>query len=190
MNRNLKTRHVHLLRLEDMMAGKTQRYDGATSSNSPSSPSTCLSHFWSSALRSKTLTSPSLRTHNADALLRRLTLFDLLLIGVGASIGAGIFVITGTVARDAGPGPALNYPCLYWITYLELENESKVTYLKLEIELRSQNLYERNDLLHDLFLFRENLTLVFAICFKMYVVLYVLTYFKSLNTTVQHFSMG
>jgi APA family basic amino acid/polyamine antiporter len=26
------------------------------------------------------------------------------LLGIGASIGAGIFVVTGTVARDAGPG--------------------------------------------------------------------------------------
>lgn len=36
--------------------------------------------------------------------MRRLGVFDLILIGIGASIGAGIFVVTGTVARDAGPG--------------------------------------------------------------------------------------
>ena len=34
-------------------------------------------------------------------------MFDLILIGIGASIGAGIFVVTGTVARDAGPGASL-----------------------------------------------------------------------------------
>ncbi|TXG62529.1 hypothetical protein EZV62_009523 [Acer yangbiense] len=121
MNTKRKTRHVHdLFRFQDNvnikhnMGGETvvedRRYNSSTSSNSPSSPSTCLSHFWSSALRAKTLTSPSVRsTHNGDALLRRLGLFDLLLIGVGASIGAGIFVVTGTVARDAGPGVTVSF---------------------------------------------------------------------------------
>nr|GFA79854.1 cationic amino acid transporter 9, chloroplastic-like [Tanacetum cinerariifolium] len=37
-------------------------------------------------------------------LVRRLGPFDLVLLGIGASIGAGIFVVTGTVARDVGPG--------------------------------------------------------------------------------------
>jgi amino acid permease len=37
-------------------------------------------------------------------LSRRLGLVDLILLGIGASIGAGIFVVTGTVAHDAGPG--------------------------------------------------------------------------------------
>lgn len=37
-------------------------------------------------------------------LSRRLGLADLILLGIGASIGAGIFVVTGTVAHDAGPG--------------------------------------------------------------------------------------
>jgi APA family basic amino acid/polyamine antiporter len=36
-------------------------------------------------------------------------LFDLILLGVGASIGAGIFVVTGTVARDAGPGVTVSF---------------------------------------------------------------------------------
>lgn len=64
-----------------------------------------FSNFWSSALRAKTLASSkdndSVRT---DGLIRRLGLFDLILLGIGASIGAGIFVVTGTVAHDAGPG--------------------------------------------------------------------------------------
>lgn len=38
------------------------------------------------------------------ALSRKLGLADLILLGIGASIGAGIFVVTGTVAHDAGPG--------------------------------------------------------------------------------------
>ncbi|KAM7277169.1 hypothetical protein ACFE04_019035 [Oxalis oulophora] len=73
---------------------------------------TWLAHFWSSALRSKNLTSPqdiSVRTNSSDGLVRRLGLFDLILIGVGASIGAGIFVVTGTVARDAGPAVTISF---------------------------------------------------------------------------------
>nr|GLL40761.1 cationic amino acid transporter 9, chloroplastic [Ipomoea trifida] len=36
-------------------------------------------------------------------------LFDLLLLGIGASIGAGIFVVTGTVAHEAGPGVTISF---------------------------------------------------------------------------------
>ncbi|KAK1364584.1 Cationic amino acid transporter 9, chloroplastic [Heracleum sosnowskyi] len=69
-----------------------------------------FSNFWSSALRAKTLPSSkdnhSLRT---DGLIRRLGLFDLILLGIGASIGAGIFVVTGTVAHDVGPGVTISF---------------------------------------------------------------------------------
>lgn len=86
------------------------RNQKSRSTNSPSSSSvssSCFSHFWSSALRAKPLSSSSevsVRTNSGDGLIRRLGIFDLVLLGVGASIGAGIFVVTGTVARDAGPG--------------------------------------------------------------------------------------
>lgn len=43
------------------------------------------------------------------ALSRKLGLADLILLGIGASIGAGIFVVTGTVAHDAGPGVVLSF---------------------------------------------------------------------------------
>lgn len=83
--------------------------DKPTAVSSSSSSSSYISRLWSSALRTKTLASSSpydvsARTVGGDALVRRLGLLDLILIGVGASVGAGIFVITGTVARDAGPG--------------------------------------------------------------------------------------
>ncbi|EFJ31138.1 hypothetical protein SELMODRAFT_409080 [Selaginella moellendorffii] len=42
-------------------------------------------------------------------LVRKLGMVDLILLGIGASIGAGIFVITGTVAHDAGPGVAVSF---------------------------------------------------------------------------------
>jgi APA family basic amino acid/polyamine antiporter len=43
------------------------------------------------------------------ALHRTLGLLDLTLIGVGASIGAGIFVLTGISARKAGPAVVLSF---------------------------------------------------------------------------------
>lgn len=77
-------------------------------SSSTSSSTSFLAHFWSSALRAKPLPAPSadtsVRTNSGDGLVRRLGLLDLVLLGIGASIGAGIFVVTGTVARDTGPG--------------------------------------------------------------------------------------
>jgi hypothetical protein len=72
------------------------------------------SHFAASALRVKA--PPSLygndalekrlggNAASAGRLSRKLGVLDLILLGIGASIGAGIFVITGTVAHDAGPG--------------------------------------------------------------------------------------
>ena len=75
------------------------------------SSSTWWSNFCSSALRTKPQVSPSENSVRAvgDGLVRRLGLLDLVLIGVGASIGAGIFVVTGTVARDVGPGSSFFY---------------------------------------------------------------------------------
>ena len=84
----------------------TAPYNTTSSSNSSSSSSTWWSNFCSSALRTKPQVSPSENSVRVvgDGLVRRLGLLDLVLIGVGASIGAGIFVVTGTVARDVGPG--------------------------------------------------------------------------------------
>ncbi|KAJ6940105.1 hypothetical protein NC651_006295 [Populus alba x Populus x berolinensis] len=80
--------------------------------SSSSSPS-WFSHFCSSALRTKPINSPVdtilVSRNSTDALVRRLGLLDLILLGVGASIGAGIFVVTGTVARDAGPGVTFSF---------------------------------------------------------------------------------
>ncbi|XP_031398032.1 cationic amino acid transporter 9, chloroplastic [Punica granatum] len=92
---------------------KSRGTDANPSSSSSSSSSSCCSHFWSSALRAKTLPPPSdpsaVRTVSSDGLVRRLGLLDLVLIGIGASIGAGIFVVTGTVARDAGPAVTISF---------------------------------------------------------------------------------
>ncbi|GAB4844293.1 Cationic amino acid transporter 9, chloroplastic [Ancistrocladus abbreviatus] len=92
---------------------------GRRSDGSSISSSNICSTFWASARRSKPLDphSPSggggvaVRTISGDdeGLIRRLGLFDLILIGIGASIGAGIFVVTGTVARDAGPAVTISF---------------------------------------------------------------------------------
>jgi APA family basic amino acid/polyamine antiporter len=48
--------------------------------------------------------------HGAKALKRTLSALDLTLLGIGAIIGTGIFVLTGTAAANqAGPGIALSY---------------------------------------------------------------------------------
>ncbi|MBK5296148.1 MAG: amino acid permease [Vicinamibacteria bacterium] len=48
--------------------------------------------------------------HGGKALKRTLTAFDLTLLGIGAIIGTGIFVLTGTAAANqAGPGIVLSY---------------------------------------------------------------------------------
>ncbi|KAK9058973.1 hypothetical protein SSX86_021591 [Deinandra increscens subsp. villosa] len=76
-----------------------------------SSGSSFFSQFWSSALRAKPLSNSSdvVRINSGEGLVRRLGPFDLILLGIGASIGAGIFVVTGTVARDAGPGVTISF---------------------------------------------------------------------------------
>ncbi|XP_020247110.1 cationic amino acid transporter 9, chloroplastic [Asparagus officinalis] len=73
-----------------------------------SSASSFISAFCSASLRRKTLpVGPT--DSRSDDLVRGLGLVDLVLIGIGASIGAGIFVVTGTVARDAGPGVTISF---------------------------------------------------------------------------------
>jgi basic amino acid/polyamine antiporter, APA family len=48
--------------------------------------------------------------HHEDALHRSLTCFDLILMGIGAIIGAGVFVLTGiAAATKAGPAIVLSY---------------------------------------------------------------------------------
>ncbi|KAJ3680581.1 hypothetical protein LUZ60_016859 [Juncus effusus] len=69
-----------------------------------------LSNFRAAALRRKPIDvdlAPSFA--GAGGLERRLGAFELVLLGIGASIGAGIFVVTGTVARDAGPGVTISF---------------------------------------------------------------------------------
>src|SRR5512139_4236967 len=48
--------------------------------------------------------------HGSKALRRSLSAWDLTLLGIGAIIGTGIFVLTGTAAANqAGPGIVLSY---------------------------------------------------------------------------------
>jgi basic amino acid/polyamine antiporter, APA family len=65
-----------------------------------------LSGFCAAALRRKPLgaRASAAAAATGEGLVRQLGVLDLVLLGIGASIGAGIFVVTGTVARDAGPG--------------------------------------------------------------------------------------
>ncbi|KAL3613694.1 Cationic amino acid transporter 9, chloroplastic [Castilleja foliolosa] len=80
-----------------------------SSAMTPSSPPSFYSSFLSSALRKKPISPASNTVVSDEGLVRRLGLFDLVFIGVGASIGAGIFVVTATVAHDAGPGVTISF---------------------------------------------------------------------------------
>ena len=46
---------------------------------------------------------------NNNRLQRKLNKFDVTLLGVGASIGAGIFVLTGIAAKMAGPAVCFSF---------------------------------------------------------------------------------
>ncbi|OAE28571.1 hypothetical protein AXG93_2175s1550 [Marchantia polymorpha subsp. ruderalis] len=79
---------------------------------------TWWSEFQHAAVRFKNIpmrhgnTGNDLKGNSEDggsSLERKLGLWDLILLGIGASIGAGIFVVTGTVAQDAGPGVVLSF---------------------------------------------------------------------------------
>ncbi|AQK73225.1 Cationic amino acid transporter 9 chloroplastic [Zea mays] len=70
-----------------------------------------LSGFCAAALRRKPLgaRASAAAAATGEGLVRQLGVLDLVLLGIGASIGAGIFVVTGTVARDAGPGVTISF---------------------------------------------------------------------------------
>ncbi|PIA50336.1 hypothetical protein AQUCO_01300821v1, partial [Aquilegia coerulea] len=73
------------------------------------SSSSWFSNLCSAARRTKNISSSSSVSERGETLVRHLSLFQLILLGIGASIGAGIFVVTGTVARDAGPGVTISF---------------------------------------------------------------------------------
>ena len=68
-------------------------------------------------------------SHHHHALHRHLSLWDLIALGVGASIGSGVFVLVGVVAREyAGPSSCISWAiaclaaCLSGICYAELSS--------------------------------------------------------------------
>ncbi|EEE57503.1 hypothetical protein OsJ_07784 [Oryza sativa Japonica Group] len=71
-----------------------------------------LSGLCAAALRRKPISAHAAHAASGEGLVRQLGVFELVLLGIGASIGAGIFVVTGTVARDAGPGVTISFVLL------------------------------------------------------------------------------
>lgn len=57
-----------------------------------------------SVFRKKSIQDLIAATSGEKSLKRELGAFDLTLLGIGAIIGTGIFVLTGTGAVTAGPG--------------------------------------------------------------------------------------
>uniref|UniRef100_A0A2P2J9A5 Cationic amino acid transporter n=3 Tax=Rhizophora mucronata TaxID=61149 RepID=A0A2P2J9A5_RHIMU len=87
---------------------------GPKNGGSSSGRSSWFSECWLSASRTKSLNASTVDNNvfarnPSNGLARRLGLLDLILLGIGASIGAGIFVVTGTVSRDTGPGVTVSF---------------------------------------------------------------------------------
>lgn len=65
-----------------------------------------LGNFWNTVNRKKTIT----EDFHETPLKKCLNTFDMTLLGIGQMVGAGIYVLTGTVVRDlAGPAAILSY---------------------------------------------------------------------------------
>lgn len=62
-----------------------------------------------SLFRKKSIDQLIAATRGEKALKRELGAFDLTMLGIGAIIGTGIFVLTGTGAVTAGPGLVLSF---------------------------------------------------------------------------------
>jgi len=62
--------------------------------------------------------SPPVSPENEVTFARNLGLFDATMIGIGAMIGAGIFVLTGIAAGEAGPGAILSFALNGLVTLL------------------------------------------------------------------------
>ncbi|KAL5547391.1 hypothetical protein UlMin_007078 [Ulmus minor] len=63
-----------------------------------------------SVIRKKEVDSVNRRRDSRQQLDRKLSAFDLVAIGVGATVGAGVYILVGTVAREhAGPALTLSF---------------------------------------------------------------------------------
>ncbi|KAA0041801.1 hypothetical protein IC582_019741 [Cucumis melo] len=69
-----------------------------------------LSGVFESLVRRKQVDSENVTRENHHQLAKKLSAIDLVAIGVGATIGAGVYILVGTVAREhAGPSLAISF---------------------------------------------------------------------------------
>ncbi|RBL65264.1 amino acid permease, partial [Pseudomonas sp. MWU13-2625] len=62
-----------------------------------------------SLMRKKSVQGMLATAQTSRGLRKELSAFDLTMLGIGAIIGTGIFVLTGTGATIAGPGLVLSF---------------------------------------------------------------------------------
>ncbi|KAL5207247.1 hypothetical protein ABZP36_031682 [Zizania latifolia] len=109
------TRRPHTARRHPLHAAHASSLEEDDANHRPSSSSYgggrrgFLSGLCAAALRRKPFSAHAAHAASGEGLVRQLGVFDLVLLGIGASIGAGVFVVTGTVARDAGPGVTISF---------------------------------------------------------------------------------
>jgi basic amino acid/polyamine antiporter, APA family len=65
--------------------------------------------FWSRLVKTAFTVKHVVARSQEESLVRKLGRWDLTLLGVGASIGAGIFVLTGIAAKQAGPAVCFSF---------------------------------------------------------------------------------
>ena len=104
--------NVHCLLLNPCVANQVSRGSDGSSGGTPTKPAWTGPSVWAALTRRKSLAAfREEEARDAEKNGARMTLFDLLCVGVGGTVGSGVFVLSGQVAPVAGPSAALSW-CL------------------------------------------------------------------------------
>ncbi|XP_062111820.1 cationic amino acid transporter 4, vacuolar-like isoform X2 [Humulus lupulus] len=92
------------------LLGYTKTCENSSSSSGGGGERRSCSRGIGSLIRKKQVDSVHVKRDTHLQLAKKLSLFDLIAIGVGATIGAGVYILVGTVAREhAGPALTISF---------------------------------------------------------------------------------